>query len=333
MMKLVKLGVIAIAVLVIGITAEADKPVDENGVPFGNGFPSGKHFNLNIIAKKDNFTCPAPEFDPETGQQVYGNVIFIPREQGNDEITILMESGKKGPKGAMDTSKLQVTDWCSESFPDYGNNKGDFAVLRLPANDKGYAVYARITGKPDTDGEPSISVNPELFYVEDEQGNDLILLGLVDREGIAKFSSDGETITRFSTSRKGKGVRKATNVTALFQWTGSVCYIQEDVDLYCYDENNEWICTELALCGVDLDGDGLYDRLDPLSDVGVVGDDGTTLVCPLVDADGNPYEPVYAQCRLYQNEWVFNIADFVGYLWNIDSTGAYVVQVRFYPIK
>jgi hypothetical protein len=39
--------------------------------------------------------------------------------------------------------------------------------------------------------------------------------------------------------------------------------------------------------------------------------------------------PAYTE---YTDEWVFNIADFVGYLWDLDTTGAYTVQVRFYPI-
>jgi hypothetical protein len=29
---------------------------------------------------------------------------------------------------------------------------------------------------------------------------------------------------------------------------------------------------------------------------------------------------------------VFNIGDFVGYFWTLNATGAYVVQVRFYPL-
>jgi hypothetical protein len=322
--------------VIFGLVAEAEKPRDETGVPFGNGFPSGKHYNLNILAKKDHFTCPAPEIDPETGQQVFGNVIFIPREQGTDAITILMESGRKGPKGAQDTATLQVTDWCSESFPDDGQNKGDCAVLRLPKHDKGYAVYARITGKPPKDPgeEHKVTITPELFYVEDEAGNDLILLGLVDSQGIAKFSSDGMTVTRIDTSdgKRGKGVRKATDVTALFLWTGGVAYLQEDSSIYCIDETGEWVCTELGICAVDIDADGVYDRADLLTDVGILGPDGTTLVCPLTDADGVPYEQLVAQYRYYENEWIFNIADFVGYLWHLDSTGAYHIQVRFYPL-
>ncbi len=144
------------------MTAQAAKPVDSAGVPFGNGFPSGAHFNLNMIGKKANFTCPAPEFDPDTNEQLYGNVIFIPREQGTDPINILVESGNKGPKGAVDTNTLEVPDWCTESFADSGGpGMGDPAIFRLPANGAGYAVYARITGKPG-DGDVSASFSTSL---------------------------------------------------------------------------------------------------------------------------------------------------------------------------
>jgi hypothetical protein len=312
----------AVTFLASGFTAHAAKPVHENGMPFGNGFPNGYHYNLNILGKKDNFTCPQPEF--VDGMQVYGNVIFIPRDQGNDRITILMESGKKGPKGAQDAETLEVTDWCTKSFPDSGSGIGDAAIMRLPQNDKGYAVYARITGKPGINGEPTATITPELSYVEDESGNDLILLGLVDRNGTAKFSSDGMTLTRTNTddSTKGKGVQKATNLTPLFEWTGEVCYLQDDYDLYCDGD-----CTPLDLCCTDADLDNTYESCDPLTEIGEINDDGTTIQCP----DG--YILQEAQCKLHNKEWVFNISDFVGYLWHLDSTGSYNIQVRFYPIN
>jgi hypothetical protein len=172
-----------------------------------------------------------------------------------------------------------------------------------------------------------------LVYVEDEAGNDLILLGLVDRQGISKFKSDGETIYRTSldSSVKGRGVQNASNVTALFEWTGEVCYIQDDNDIYCFDEYGNYICSPLDLCCVDEDLDGVYDRCDLLADVGIIDSNGF-LVCPVVDTNGFPYDCITAACRSYDNEWIFNIADFVGYLWDIDSSGAYVIQVRFYPL-
>ena len=112
--------------------ANAKKPVDSDDVPFGNGFPSGEHYNLNIIAKKDNFTCPEPEYDP-CNVQIFGNVIFIPRVQDDDRITILMESGKKGPKnpkGPKAETDLQVIDWCSETFSELLSSYIFFNLLR-----------------------------------------------------------------------------------------------------------------------------------------------------------------------------------------------------------
>jgi hypothetical protein len=326
MPKVVVGGILAALV----ISADAAKPVDDNGVPFGNGAPSGEHFNLVLLGKKDNFACPPPEYDG-LNNQVYGNVIFMPREQGSDPITILMESGSKGPKGKQDASELEVTDWCTESFPDYGQNQGDQAVLRLPKADA-YAVYARILGKPIGDGEPTAHIAPGLAYVEDESGNDLVLLGLVDQSGTSSFASDGETLYRTSTdsSAKGRGAQKFSNLTGLFEWSGDVCYVQADTTDYCYDDVGDYVCTGLDLCCEDVGGDGVYDSCALASDVGILVDDGMggmVLECPVGS------DLVNAECRTYENEWVFNISDFVGYLWDLDSTGAYNIQVRFYPVN
>ena len=87
-------ALIGAMLLVFVSPADAKKPAgngngngssndNDNGIPFGNGFPSGEHYNLNIIAKKDTFNCPEAKFDPcDPNQQIYGNVIFIPRVQG-----------------------------------------------------------------------------------------------------------------------------------------------------------------------------------------------------------------------------------------------------------
>ena len=327
------LAVLASSVLLTAAGAHAAKPADSAGLPFGNGFPSGAHFNLNLIAKQDHFTCPEAAFD-DLGSQEFGKVIFFPRVQDEDLITILMESGTKGPKGAPDTETLEVTDWCTESFPDFGQTSGDGAVLRLPYSANGYAVYGTLGGKPGDDGEPTVTISPDLYYVEDESGNDLILLGLVDSSGTATFGSDGTILyrTASSDSTKGKGARKATNLTGLFEYTGEICYVQTDLSDYCYDEVGNYTCATRELCCADADSDGVYEGCGLLSDVGV--DDGLGgTVCPsdpLVD----PYLPlsVSAACQSYDNEFVFNIADFVGYLWDVDSTGAYLVRVRFYPV-
>jgi hypothetical protein len=327
------ISVSAVIFAMAALPAQAAKPSDPaTGLPYGNGFPSGSHFNLNLLGKNDTFACPAPEYD-ELGNQVFGKVIFFPRVQGNDPISVLMESGTKGPKGATGTTSLEVTDWCTESFPDYGQNTGDGAVLRLPANAAGYAVYGRLTGKPPKEGETTVSITPDLVYVSDEAGNDLVLLGIVDSDGIATFSMTGATLNRTDSTTSGKGVRKATNLTGLFEWSGEACYVQADVTNYCYDEGGNYICSTQDLCCADVDpADGIYEACGLLADVGV--DDGSgVLSCPS-DPTVEPYLPlaVSSECRSYENEWVFNIGDFVGYLWDLDSTGAYVVQIRFYPL-
>ena len=295
---------LALAATFAAAPAFAAKPVDGSGLPFGNGFPSGEHFNLNIIGKKDGFLCPAGEVDA-LGNPVYGNVIFFPRVQGTDPITILIESGAKGPRGATGTAQLEVTDWCTESFPDAGTGSRDAASFRLPASANGYAVYARITGKPGADGEPTVTFNQGGFeYVTDETGNDLILLGTF-KEGSTTIYRTGETTTTAS-----KGVRKATDITSLFQWSGLVCSVPTDLTL-----------TDTSLCC----------QTDPLT--------GAYVNCQLPDELGacpveGGYSLVQADCTEYaEPTWVFNIADYVGYLWDLDTTGAYVVQVRFYPIK
>jgi len=45
-------SMLAMAMAIATCPALAAKPVDGAGLPFGNGFPSGEHYNLNIIGKK-----------------------------------------------------------------------------------------------------------------------------------------------------------------------------------------------------------------------------------------------------------------------------------------
>jgi hypothetical protein len=330
-------------------------------VGIGNGFPSGPHYNLLIHGKADTFSCPPEEFYllvtadnnvdgdldqlvktcddvdvcTETDIQIFGNVINIPRVSGSDPITILMESGGKGPKSKLTTVGLEVTDWCTESFPDDGDSApplGDAAILRLQKDEDGYAVYGRVLGKPGDDGEPMFNMIPELKLVMDEQGHDLVLLGFVTPSGV--FNPEGLPISRYDSGGKGKGAKKASNITSLFEWSGEVCYIQEDSDLYCW-EDAENVCTTLPVCCVDTtlpDPDGIYDRCDLLSDVGVIPDGEIDPICPAIDNDGFAYTAIDAQCNDYENEWVFNIGDMVDVLWNVEHTGVYNVQIRFYPL-
>lgn len=376
MKKIVKLNLFVILIFAFASVVYAGKPapVDENDPYIGNGFPSGPHYNLNLIAKEiANFSCPPPTeclmviddgnndgdlftcVDPQEGcdledtcveRPVYGNVIFFQRDPCTwDEqserydcdppISILMESGRKGPKpkeGEVFTETLEVYDWCTEAFDDSP------AMLRLPKNEDGYAVYARITGKPDKIGTgPRFNAYPEPYYVEDESGNDLIMLGFVDENGVFVWESgipDGGLV-RVNDSKPGRGVKKATNITRLFLWSGEVCYIQEDADLYCLEDGVDQCTSTQDLCCVDNDPNTTgYERCDPLDGVDGVGvDDGNgSLVCPATDFEGYVYYTETARCREYTEHWIFNIADYVGYLWDVTTTGAYVIQVRFYPL-
>jgi hypothetical protein len=269
-------------------TAMATKPGEEVNP---NGFPSGPHYNLNIHGKMADFTCPDVQLD-EFGNPVYGNSIFVPDDGVG--IEILMESGSgKGSKTETIT-ELQVTDPCSAPIDN------DPAVVQIPPNTNGYRVYARALATP-TDN-PWMTVTPELVSVEDEYGNDLLYLGLVTSDG---FTTASETFTRT------KGKSKAIPITGLFEWTGDVCYFNQE---YCLDGE----CTSTDLCCTDADLDGVYESCEPNPDL---------LLCPEGSVDTAAY------CTSYTNEWVFNIGDFVTYLWDVQNNGLKLLQVRFYPVE
>jgi hypothetical protein len=317
---------ILVSVLAIGVSASmAGKWPDGEGSFIGNGFPSGPHFNLNLKAKDSaTFTCPdevevKDYYCPDVGSiygdssscdencdadciEIYSNVIYFPQGDGSDNFTILMESGKNKPKGKPTEpvnypDVLEVTDWCM------GFQNNDNAAFRLPADPDGYAVYARLTGDPKND--PSFDfTNPELAYVEDN-GQDLILLGFITG---GLWSPNFEPISR----TKGTGVNKATDITSLFMWTGDVCTF------------NDYGGVETQKCCIDTSDplDGIYDEcMDPNFEEPYC-DPGYTLVS--------------TYCTYYDDPvWVFNIAEFVGMLWDIDPLDSYkasLIQIRFYPL-
>lgn len=363
---------------------------------FANQAPSGPHYNLNIIFKKAEFTCPDQEYYLQcpdaggtlvkdcseclgyvagvttctlTGTPIYGGVIFAPQVLGDDDITIEVESGKKGPKGNPGADSIEVTDWCTESLD------GNGASFRLPSNDQGYAVYARITGDPKQNPMFSFT-NPQLKYMMSESGEYLSLLGFVT-DGV--FDSYGEEVpSRYDSLTKGKGVRKRVDITPLFLWKGNVCYFEgNDYDDYCLVDG-ELVCTEHSYCCLDAQEDGDYEHCDPLVDACPA--EAVTLCCVDLDSDSNydycdllnevdegtgicppsydyygeqlayetvtgvTYEPATAWCRSYGDpeneleagEWIFNISDFVGMLFDIEpdklNTGSVVLKLRFYRL-
>jgi hypothetical protein len=186
-------------------------------------------------------------------------------------------------------------------------------------------VYARPLGKPSKDDLARlITITPGLGTVEmeeydadgnpifDANGNpvttDLLYLGLVTDSG---FQSPGETFQRFT------GKSPAKPITGLFLWSGEVCYFDTS---YCTACNTESKC-----CGtetVEIDG-VLVTRY-------VYCEDPIGTICRVANDEGLPLSPVPLYCQTYNNYWVFNIADLVTYLWNVDSS-VKQFNVRFYP--
>jgi hypothetical protein len=278
--KLITIGfIVVIMALSIG-QAIATKPGEETNP---NGFPSGPHFNLNIIGKKAEFVCPEPEIDPDTNEPIYGKVVFVP--ENGEGIEIFMQSGK-GKKAAAITD-LQAIDPCA-------GFDGDGAIIQLPKNENGYRVYARALAKPGED--TYMKITPSLVMVEDEYGDDLVYLGIITDSGFQLPES--EKIER------RKGPSKAVEITGLFMWTGTICYLNQPDESY----------SETVMCCKEIMEPPYYECVMPT--------DGT---CP----EGYTSTTVY--CKSYKDVWVFNIADFVTYLWSVDNKGTKLLQVRFYP--
>ncbi|MGD8985974.1 MAG: hypothetical protein PVI53_18255 [Desulfobacteraceae bacterium] len=284
MKKVINLSLLVLAAIVLlAASVDAEKPARmDDTLP--NGFISGDHYNLNIIGKKEGFNCQKEQVDAD-GNPVYGKVVFIP-EEGNAQI--YMQSGKGSKFEAFTT--LQVLDPCA--------GDGDGATLRLPKNDLGYRVFARALGKPV--GLDRISLTPWLNIVEDENGNDLLYLGLVTNNG---FQPSSQPFTRI------KGKSKAIEISDLFKWYGSICYFSIPDGTY----DTQYVCCDTT--------DSVTGECTAYIYVG----EGDTC------GDGSAI-PVY--CSDYTTDpapWVFNIAEFVEYLWTTDNKGTKLLQVRFYP--
>lgn len=264
----------------------------------------GTHYTLNIHGKDSTFNkqdCAVTP-DPVTGQ--YSNNIFVPSNSDSSvNNQIIITSGNAKGKYASTSPIYGVRDACTAPFD------GTAASLVLPPNEKGYYVVARVLGKPTNN--PEIALEGDLMWVQDESGNDLLVLGLVTDSGFA---------TPTTTLARTKGNVKAVDITGLFEWSGSVCYFNPTN--YCYDALGQFICTTQNICCQDTNADGILD----------------TCVAPLLDSSGAEYcDTGYAlmtmSCRDYTNEWVFNIGDFVGYMWEAYTNGDFkLVNIRFYPV-
>jgi len=277
-----------------------------------NGFPAGTHWNMNMIGKKANFTCPVQEnylrvtvdengdgdedalvetcdegdTCAETDVPIYGNVVFIP-EKG-DGIEIYMRS----PKGNDPVSELQVRDACA-------GFDGDPAEVLLPELNEGCRVFARALAKP-TD-MPKIWTSPQFEMIQDDNGNTLIYLGDLGGTGF-KTKDNKDYLQR----KKGKSVGE--EISYLLQWSGNICSLEEADDL-----------TPTNVCALDADNDGVLDTFRmPEEGGGCPNDDQNWVITTLY-------------CNYYDQEWIFNIPTLSEYLWNVNNEGMKLLQIRFYP--
>lgn len=186
---------------------------------------------------------------------------------------------------------LQVTDPCVAAFD------GNPAVVQLPPATDGYWVYARALGKL-TDN-PSMTITPGIVTVSSSQET-LVYLGYVTSTGFYNAMT-GVTVQRV------KGKHPAIPINNLFDWRGYVCYSADPATIGLEG------FSPMSMCLADTDGDGTQE---------IVGQpvNGVCLEGTLADLF----------CQYYDTDWVFNIADFVSYLWGIDNDGTKLVQIRFY---
>jgi hypothetical protein len=303
MKKVCKISFLVITMLIfITGSSFATKPGEDVNP---NGFPSGFHYNLNILGKKDTFTCPATMCDYDIDPDCTVNVIYIPVDN-TDPVEILMESGKKKTS----VTELDVTDWCTQPFDNDG------AVVQIPSDT--YNAYARALAKPTFDPNIAILGN-SVSYVTDENGHDLYYLGSFSKSCVTTPDIPECNFTRT------KGKSKATNITALLEFTGDICYF--DPTSYCdplADPLDPSSCPATSLCctevniGTDLEPIWVYRDCvikDPL----------------LLSCD--PQVEVTGYCKDYENDptSIFTVGDFVGYLWSMDNNGVKLLQIRFYP--
>jgi len=322
--KAVRLSLALILVLIMtGVTqVAAAKPDGSNGtndvIARSNGFPSGEHFNLNILGKKVDYIG-----DPTPG----GNSVFI-LEYGAS--TIEYVTNKKSSQ-----TELYVLDPLAEAFD------GDAARVQLPYEADGYYVFGRILGKPNNGSiEPVSSIilypnqviaayndtdpaNPEFPNYTDPVDDPLLALGLI--VGPNLYVAEEETYVRFDPdSTAGKGKSKATNITDLFTYTG-------------------WVVD----ARLDTNGpEGVPDGVISLFDVPIGDYDSDILTAPNRDYNNDGVEDeldveawLTSQSLLdspmswyYDSEWILNIADLVITEQGLVNDGTKLLQIRFYPV-
>ena len=296
-----------------------------NGNLAGNGFPKGPHHTLKLLGKGAGFKCGAMPTDD--GEPQYGNVIFMPRVVPEGGVTIGFVEGGVPDDDDAGELKLGVLDRCTEPFLDSGETVADGALVSIPPNANGYAVYARLTGKPGAPngkskgkgkkkgankgkkkgqqntaaGSDTLVINGDLLvFTDPNTGEALALLGTVDESGVLTPTGDFDTgekvLIRTDPAVPGNGVVKAMSLEGLFTFTGSICKPGATADdPFCATTTpEEPVCEAYCCVSTSPDGgttapDATIDSCSPLASVGVD---------PNTDGDGNPETGDGLQCPL-----------------------------------
>jgi hypothetical protein len=311
-----------------------------------NGYPSGAHHNLNVHGT-DPTNPPDCNYEPDSNSVWVANAnnTATPEDE-RDENTIQYFSNKKMNA----SSDFEVRDPCSESLD------GDPATVRIPYDEQGYYVYARVPGNHQNSPGSSLIMTPSPYVTAcdfaadpdnpdygdlencDEQTDpDLALLGYVSSTGVYDYDTQSETFSEVDNSAneqgKGKGKSKATDITGLFYWTGFIC--EEDgldgtIDyvLYTYDVllgNNNGL---LDVGDVPL----TYDGSDESTANGTIETSELLVwMADLIDPLSSIYD-ANLSCTFIDNEWVLTIGDITVVDHHIFNDGVKLWKLRFYPM-
>jgi hypothetical protein len=366
MKKVMVIGLIVTLLIAVATTpALAAKPQDV--IAYSNGFPSGLHFNLNIHGKDPTtFTCPGPggnsvfipEYTSDYESPTTISYISDKRNNGLYELLVTDPCAMPDPYGDGDGAEVKIP-WHVMT------DEGD--VIEV----SGYYVFARILGKPNhgkpKNGDPSPSsmiLYPNIIVDAENDDTSTMPLGLITQR--ATYVAAPEGFVRFDPEvTKGKGKSKAKDITHLFTWSGWVVW-GEDPDL---DDDNDVDSDDLLLADLtnvpdidgnsnisveewilyhpDTDGSSSIDDDDvnyALTLLDVILDEPalSTWINTNLDTDGIvgvtvdewlQYQATLGHAQEFNNEWIFNIADYVVTEQQIDNDGTKLLQIRFYPIE
>lgn len=260
---------------------------------------SGEYYELSIQGVADEFAsenCIGGSDDATIF--IRGNGDSADRNQ-----ILVVQDETKGKRTNTSGSVYSVRDACTASLDN------DPAEITIPYNEKGYIVTARALGRPTQSFEFSIQGN--LMFTKDEFDNDFLVLGVQSDTGFF-------TETQMRSQKKMKGA--PTDISGLFEWSGSVCYFSPEY--HCSDDSDSHTCAPAQVCCLDTNEDGVSDSC---TDATPASDGTATCVTgTLTDV----------ACRVYTDEWVFSIDDFVASLWNVDDAGHFKdAQIRLYQVQ